>query len=98
MQIVTIGPQLTLLPNPCFTMLFNQTDTPKVPLPVGESTPREIHVPWIHPTQHTKLHFNQFDPSNSAHQTASRSILPFLHRLRQRIPILYYVCKRLKRD
>jgi len=60
MQIVTIGPQLTLSPNLCFTMLFNQTDIPKVPLPVGESTPREIHVPWIHPTKHPKLHFNPF--------------------------------------
>jgi len=53
----------TVLHNPqilSFTIIFNLLDTPKVPLPVGVSTPHVIPVPWTRPTQRTKLHLDRF--------------------------------------
>jgi len=84
-----IGPSLSCAAQPfthspqilCFTMLFNQSDTPKVLLPGagGASTRHVVHVPWTH---HADL----------SSQTAFRSVQPFLHSSRQRVlPILYNV-------
>ena len=56
--------QLTLLPSPKilrFTVLFNRPNTPKVPLPMGASTPHLIiHVPWTHATHHPLVQFSCF--------------------------------------
>ena len=60
-QIVKIGPQLILLPNPqiwCLTMIFNRPDTPKMPIP------QVIHV-------------RSLDPHDAASQTEPRSVQPF---------------------
>jgi len=78
-EIVKIGApvftQLTRLPNPkilYFTMLFNRSDTPKVPLPLGASTPHVIHVScWTHPTRHPELHIDRFSRFRTAHGRVS---------------------------
>ena len=49
----------------CFTMLFNRPNTQKCPFPWGRLHPYQIH--------------GSLDPPNSAFQTASRSVQPFLH-------------------
>jgi len=55
--------------------IFNQTDTPKVPLPVGHLNTPCNTCSWTHLTQHPKLHLEQFQS--------------FLHSSRQKVPILY---------
>jgi len=49
----------------CFTMLFNRPDTQKCPFSWGRLHPHQIH--------------GSLDPTNSASQTASQSVQPFLH-------------------
>jgi len=56
---------------------FQSADTPKVPLPVETST-----IP---------CDTCSLDPPDSSFQTASRSVQPFSHSSRQRVPILYNV-------
>ena len=78
MKIVSpVFAQFTLLPNPvkilCFIMLSSRPDAPKVPLPVGASTSP----------------CNACSVPDSAFQTASRSVQPFVHSSRQTVPILY---------
>jgi len=48
-------------------MLFNESDTPKVPLPWENLHFHVIHVPWINPTQHSKLHLDRFSRFRTAH-------------------------------
>ena len=70
--------QLTLYTQPpflCFTVLFNRPDTPKCPVSVGAST---------FPCNTCSL-----DQPDSAFQTASRSVQPFSHLSRQRVPALH---------
>jgi len=59
--------QLNLLPNPQNPMLYNWPDTSKMPLPSGNLHSHIIHVPWTHPTQHSKLHLDQFSRYCTAH-------------------------------
>jgi len=73
--------QLTILPSPRNPMLCTGLDTPlKVSLPTGASA-----LPWSH------LIHGSLGPPDSASYTASLSVQPFLHRSRQRVPILVYV-------
>jgi len=51
----------------CFTMFFNQPDTPKVLLPMRHLHPHVIHVLWAHLTQHSKLHLDWFSHFRTAH-------------------------------
>jgi len=58
-------------------MLFNRTDTPKVPFPWGyQPTPHVIHIPLIHPTQNPKLHLDQFSRFRTAY-TAESLYIPY---------------------
>jgi len=51
----------------CFTMLYNQSDNPKVPFTVGSLLPDVIHVPWTYLTQHSKPHLDRFSHFCTAH-------------------------------
>jgi len=62
----------------CFTMLFNQPDTPRYTRPFLW---RHLHPRIIRVTRNHQLSI----------QTASQSVQPFLHSSRQRVPILYNV-------
>jgi len=69
-QIVKTAPsvfaQLNLLPNSNlrFTMPLNQPDTPEA---CEGPHSHAIHVPWTHPTRHSKLHLNRCSCFHRAH-------------------------------
>ena len=68
------SPSYTATKAVCFTMLFNQSDTPKVLFSVGG-----IYTP---------CNTCSLDPPDSASHAASRSVQPFLHISRQRVAVL----------
>ena len=72
-QIIEIGPPIFLHSSPfyptlktlCFTILFNQPDTRKLPLPAGTSTfPCNTFV-WTHPTHTQKPAFRILRTDNN---------------------------------
>jgi len=84
-QIVKIGPPVFCTAHPitkpskilCTAMPFNRSDAQKVPITVGSI--------------YTTCNTCSLDPPDSASQTASRSVHPFVHSSLQRVPILYNV-------
>jgi len=74
-QIVSVHPffaQTILLPQILyFTMLFNWPDIPKVPLPMGWGHLHSyvIHVLWMHPIQHSRLHLDRLSCFSTAHSS-----------------------------
>jgi len=79
-QIIKFSPPITAHPftQPpqilCFIMPFNRPHIPKVPLPMGASTPHTIHIPWTHPTPHSKLHLDGFSRVHEAYSRDSYTL------------------------
>jgi len=61
-----------IFPN-AWSDLFNRPDTAKVPFHVGASTPRVMHVPLTHVTQHPKLHLDRLSYFCTAHNRDRKS-------------------------
>ena len=90
-QIVKTGPTAfctahPFLPPPppkkilCFTMLFNRPDS---------QTPKSVRSRSL---IYTPYNACSLDLPDSASQNTPRSVQPFLHSSRHRVPILYNVC------
>jgi len=59
-ELVCTAHPFTQAPHPMLYNAFQSARHPKVPPPIGASTPDEIHVHWTYPAQNIRLQVARF--------------------------------------